>query len=446
MSVYRRGSVFWLDFIYRGIRYRETTGQITREAAQAVERQRKDQVRQIAHGVAILEKPLTPRFQDWAEIHYAERAKRIRRPERIEDLTRVALGFWGERPEDPALVYPDAPYHDLRLEDPIRDRTWMLKWETWLELAKRGRPRQDRLAAPARVWSGQTKDQYRSWLSSMYDVALKPAWRPVSGVSENPALGAERDRSGRRTVTLDVDDLRAILGQASWHLRLAMAIALLTPKLRLASILALRFDKHFSPDLRWLRIDDHKTAGETGKPQVAYVPEQLRTILEAAKTRSRAQHVVTYQRQPIAELRGAVRNAVARAAKDRPHLQYGRGEGITFHTLRHSAATKLAELGVGPDLRKGVMGHESLDTTLWYTHLRPTHEIAPAEQLSASLAIADLVLVDRKRPPVGTSVPHVDAKPAKTSGTAQTRATSATRQKQRQAPATKQVRRKRRSA
>jgi integrase len=67
-------------------------------------------------------------------------------------------------------------------------------------------------------------------------------------------------------------------------------------------------------------------------------------------------------------------------------VPYGRfiDDGVTFHTLRHTAATILAELEVGEGKRKAVMGHRHLGTTQKYTHLRPMHEVAPLERCRPS--------------------------------------------------------------
>lgn len=46
----------------------------------------------------------------------------------------------------------------------------------------------------------------------------------------------------------------------------------------------------------------------------------------------------------------------------------------TVHTLRHSYATHLLEEGVSLRLISQYLGHESLDTTVIYTHLTATSE------------------------------------------------------------------------
>lgn len=416
MSIYLRGGVYWAHFQYKGVRVQKSTGQIDRDAALAVERQWKDELRQRAHGVAIAAKPESPTFQEWAEVYFAEATKKVTRADRIEHLVRGVLRFFGRRPSQAADVYPDAPYHDLRLSDLIENPAWLSRWDAWLNDPKRDRT--DPTGKRQRRWSGQTKNQHRSTLSQLYALALKPAWRQTTGIESNPCLGVDRDPKRRRTAVLDREDLLAILSQASYHLRLAIAIALLTPKLREGDILRLRFDRHFSSNFAWLTVHGHKTEAKTGKPLVAYVPEQLREILIEAKRRAgkRQAHVITYQGESVSQLRGAVRGAVERAAAARPRLRYGRSadDGITFHTLRHSASTLLGELDVPLERHRQMMGHERIETTLWYTHLRPVHEQAPAEALSARLPIKDLVLVARKRPPVAETVSSRRPSPAKT--------------------------------
>lgn len=415
MSVYKRGGVFWTEFAYRGVRHRQSTGQIDRDAALAVERQLKDAARQQAHGVAIRPPAPTPEFQWWAEVYYEDARRRGLNLERIGHLVTSVLHFFGLKPTDQTKVSPDAPYHNLRLGDLIDDPSWFLKWETWLAEPKRDPL--DKTGKRTRLWSGQTKNQRRSTLSQLYELATKPAHRGVTGITTNPCVGIDRDQRVGRQAVLSRDDIMAIVEQSSYHLRLAIAIALLTPKLRESDILALEFDRDFSGDFRWLTVHGHKTERLTGQPLVAHVPEQLREILQDAKRRAgRRQRVITYQRQPISELRGAVRGAVERAAKTRPHLVYGRAtdRGITFHTLRHSAATLLAELAVPLQQHQKMLGHRRIETTLLYTHLRPTAEIGPSEQLSQALPLKDLVTAARSRPPrhVGDSVgTALDARP-----------------------------------
>jgi integrase len=220
------------------------------------------------------------------------------RPECLEHNLRTILRFWGARPKGDTHVTD--PFHDLRLHHPIRDPIWIERFEAWM----RGRGS-----------SPQTRNHYRSVPRGMYETALLPAYRTASGISLNPFRDLPRETVVERTVTISIEDLRSWLKNASYHVRLAVAIAALAPKLRLANVLA----------LTW---------------------------------------------------------------KD---------GGATFHTLRHTAASLLAELGEPEAIRKEVMGHRDIATTQRYTHLRPVHEIPAHERLADAVPIADLVTAPRKR-------------------------------------------------
>jgi len=148
-------------------------------------------------------------------------------------------------------------------------------------------------------------------------------------------------------VTISLEDLRSWLRNASYHIRLAVAIAALAPKLRLANVLALTWKEHIDPDLRYITVHRHKTVATLRRPQVVPISDQLRVILKDARQRT-ATYVVEYRGRPVKTIRGGLRSAVERAG-----LPFGRSvDGATFHTLRHTAASLLAELGEPKAIRK----------------------------------------------------------------------------------------------
>ena len=375
MSLWKRGDVWQYDFWLAGRRHSGTTRQATKNDAAAYEQDVRRRIRRQAAG---LEPPPTveaPRFQDWAEVHFRERSQHMSRPEFLEDNLRVILRFWGSKPKGD--VHPDDPYHDLRLHDPIRDPVWIERFEAWM----RGRGS-----------SPQTRNHYRSVLRGMYKTALLPAYRIVSGVVLNPFRDLPRESVVERMVTISIEDLRSWLKHASYHVRLAVAIAALAPKLRLANVLALTWNEHIDPDFRFITVHQHKTVKTLKRPQVVPISEQLRVILKDARQRTHT-HVVEYRQRPLKTIRCGLRLAVERAG-----LPFGRSvDGATFHTLRHTAASLLAELGEPEAIRKEVMGHRNIATTQRYTHLRPVHEIPAHERLADAVPIADLVTASRKR-------------------------------------------------
>jgi hypothetical protein len=76
-------------------------------------------------------------------------------------------------------------------------------------------------------------------LRKAYRSALLPACRAANGVTLNPLRDVPRETVVERIVTISVEDLRGWLKNASYHVRLAVAIAALAPKLRLVNVLAL---------------------------------------------------------------------------------------------------------------------------------------------------------------------------------------------------------------
>jgi integrase len=375
MSLWKRGDVWHYDFWLLGRRYFGSTRQTVRVDATVCEQEVKRRVRRQAAGLEGPPAAEAPRFQDWAEVHFRERCQHMSRPEFLEDNLRVILRFWGARPKKDD--HPDDPYHDLRLHDPIRDPIWIERFEAWM----RGRGS-----------SPQTRNHYRSVLRGMFRTALQPAYRIASGVTLNPFRDVPRESVVERTVTISLEDLRSWLRNASYHVRLAVAIAALAPKLRLASVLALSWQEHVDPDLRFVTVHRHKTVGTLRRPQVVPISEQLRLILKDARQRTDT-YVVEYRQRPVKSIRGGLRSAAERAG-----LPFGRAvDGATFHTLRHTAASLLAELGEPEAIRKEVMGHRNIATTQRYTHLRPMHEIPAHERLAEAVPIADLVTLARKR-------------------------------------------------
>jgi integrase len=377
VSLWKRGDVWYYDFWFQGRRYSGTTRQTARGDATVCEQEVRRRLRRQAAGLEGPSAVEAPRFQDWAEIHFRERSQHMARPEFLEHNLRTILRFWGARPKGDNDTHLNDPYHDLRLHHPIRDPVWIERFEAWM----RGRGS-----------SPQTRNHYRSVLRGLYKTALLPAYRASSGVTLNPFRDVPRETVVERTVTIAIEDLRSWLRNASYHVRLAVAIAALAPKLRLANVLALTWQEHIDPDLRFITVHQHKTARKLRRPQVVPISEQLRVILRDARQRTRT-YVVEYRQRPVKSIRGGLQSAVERAG-----LPYGRAVGgATFHTLRHTAASLLAELGEPEAIRKEVMGHRDIATTQRYTHLRPVHEIPAHERLADAVPIADLVTVSRKR-------------------------------------------------
>jgi integrase len=122
------------------------------------------------------------------------------------------------------------------------------------------------------------------------------------------------------------------------------------------------------------------------------VSEQLRVVLQDARRRTKGPHVVTYRGRSVASIRGGVAGAAKAAG-----IPYGRKDGATFHSIRHSVATWLGELGEPERARMEALGHADLATTQQYTHLRPVHQRPTLERLSTVVPISALVMAPGRR-------------------------------------------------
>jgi integrase len=61
-------------------------------------------------------------------------------------------------------------------------------------------------------------------------------------------------------------------------------------------------------------------------------------------------------------------------------------ERVTFHTLRHTAASYLVMAGVDLATVKEILRHKSISMTLGYAHLLPDHKQSAVEALSKALS------------------------------------------------------------
>lgn len=370
-------SAWRYKFFVDGTEYSGSTKQITKDDAIEWEENEKRRVRRGLGGLPTLPEH-TPRISDWAEryFEYVEHRGKVRRLQVTQNLLNVVLRFWGAKPPASNKKNPPRdgePYHDLRLADPIRDPEWIEKFEAWIR--RKG------------VRQG-TRLHYMSIMSRMYRVAMLPQFVKRTGVQMNPFLTVERDRPKGRKIALTPAELRGWLTAAPRHTQLAMAIAALAPKLRLRNVLELRWDRSFDPDLQFITVDEHKTVGHTHEPLVVAISPQLRAILKAAREEGSSKYVVTYRDRRLKSIRGGVK-----AAAEAADLEYGRykDRGVTFHTIRHTAATLLAEVPSLSEAQRAATMGQDVQTTQRYTHLRPHSQRPAAKRLADRLRLGDIL-------------------------------------------------------
>jgi site-specific recombinase XerD len=200
--------------------------------------------------------------------------------------------------------------------------------------------------------SASTLTVYFSGIKFFYEKTLKRAWR---------VLGIERPAQPRRLpVVLSVEEVRQVLA--------LIRNEVYRTALRLIYSLGLRLNE--GVHLRRADVDLERRQvrvrnGKGGKDRYVPLPEATRLLLGGFVRQSEPEQWLFPGRvagRPIdaSNLQRAFRSAMVAS---------GITKHASVHTLRHSYATHLLESGVDVRTIQELLGHESLTTTMIYTHL-----------------------------------------------------------------------------
>jgi integrase len=398
MTVYRgkKDKTYRYDFWYRKQRYTGSTGQSKKRAAEDAERKIQEDVERQAAGLPPIAPPAdlqSPKIQDWANVYVAHQERRGRK---IAPLTRdlaVALKFFGALPARIERS-EDEPYHDLTLAQVAADPMWVERFEQWMDARRVHIPvvskgRVLHMRKTKRRIGASAKNHLRSAMSGIFKVALLPKHKAVTQVTTNPWTDVPRDSTKRRSTNVTIEQLRAWIRASAPHVKLALAIAALAPKLRVANVLSLQWGIEIHLKRSTIVVEEHKTMRGTGLPLVVPITPTLGMILAHAYVRrdTSSRSVIAYRGRRIKSLKTGLRNAARRAG-----LDYGLlvKRGVTFHTLRHYAATTLAALGVSDALKRDTMGWQDMSTARIYEELTASHQVGPLAQLAEATPLADL--------------------------------------------------------
>lgn len=368
----RRGDGLWKDtrtpgmpvwcIRYKGLdgrHHRERTEARTREQAMMILSKRKEELFKArivgAHTLETL-KPMS--FEDFVKDEYLPHCKATHTPQTHEgdqSLATVLLPHFG-RMQLRAIGSGDIQrYVDQeagRIFRPIRPA-----------LDEKGRPKRDKdgkaVLLPAMRVRPATVNRKRTFLSGVLSEAVRRGYidrNPVKGVSilpeHNDKLRWLTAQEEERLLVFSPDYLRPVL------------LTALHTGMRKGEVLGLKW-----PDLdfeqRLVR------AAHTKNHRVRYIPmnaqliEILHSVLPFVGEEGTSPYVFT---NPETGTR----------YKDlsRPFEQTCRKAGIedvTFHTLRHTFASRLAQAGVPLNTVRELLGHGDMGVTMRYAHLAPNN-------------------------------------------------------------------------
>jgi integrase len=204
-------------------------------------------------------------------------------------------------------------------------------------------------------------------LRAAYAWARGEGWTVGNPVIPVPPAAPPRDRW-----LTPAEAGRLLSGCRAVHVRLFVLLALHTAA-RAGALLALQWRQ---VDLARRRIDLGPSVGKKGRAVVAINDALLPALMEAHAGRTGDAVIETAAGKPVASIKTGFRAAARRAGL----------AGVTPHTLRHTAATWMAQAGVPLRDVAGVLGHrDTLTTERVYAHHHPDHMRAATGALSAAL-------------------------------------------------------------
>jgi site-specific recombinase XerD len=221
-----------------------------------------------------------------------------------------------------------------------------------------------------RNWTPATINRYRAAMSKAFKLGIQNR-----KVNNNAArLVPQRKESAGKIRFLTADEevrLRAALKDRPYC----------SPQLDVALHTGMRKSEQFS--VTWDQVDFpqkyiHLSTTKNGSDRyVSLNSEALRVLKELKETHARLKLpadstlFVSWQKKPMSDPREWFG-----AACDEAKI-----EGVTWHTLRHTFASRLVMAGVDLKTVQELMGHKTIAMTARYAHLSPEHKLSALERL-----------------------------------------------------------------
>lgn len=203
-----------------------------------------------------------------------------------------------------------------------------------------------------------TCNRYLACLKRLFSLAEQEGLCDLNPV-RRVKLYSEKDCIRERVLTEDEE--RRLMSASSERLKPIILVAL-NSGMRLSEILGLRWDR-VDFKRRTLRVERTKSGKVLSLPMNEVLQKEL---LRLRDLRTDVDSVFPYK-----SIRTAFENARERAGLP----------DVNFHSLRHSFASRLIELGVSPTVVQHLLGHAHFSTTERYLHVRDENKRQAVELL-----------------------------------------------------------------
>ena len=230
--------------------------------------------------------------------------------------------------------------------------------------------------------SGPTVNRDISIVSALFK------WAKSLGYCEsNPAREVARysEKGRERETHLTAEEARALVKAATGELRPLLVCALSTG-MRRGEILSLSWQ---AVDFERGTITVEASKEKSGKGRVVPMTDDLATVLRTLRSQRR---VFRMDRDDLVFMREtgkpwkltALRRAFEQARMVLPEEKQSE---VTFHTLRHTAASLMVQRGAALFDVSKILGHSSLQMTMRYAHFAPNTGRAAVEKLANALRL-----------------------------------------------------------
>ena len=314
MGIYKRGRVWWVDYFDQSHeRMQESSHSTNRRDAESLLNVRKSEVLR-----GVFRRPVRINFGEFGE-RYMEHAKVNKRSWlRDEQMLRHLQKFFGTERQLSEITSADIEGYKMHRK--------------------------------ARV-SGSTVNREMALLKRMFNLAIE--WDFFLG--QNPFRKVKFFRefnTGLRVLSREEEE--KLLQNAAPYLQDLIRFALNT---------GMRVGEIFS--LRWSNVDLEKDvlnvfAPKTQKIRGIPINADARKVLEYWALGKRNEFIFYNPEtgKPFVDLKAGFKLACKKAGI----------EGVTWHTLRHTFASRLVDRGVDIVTVKELLGHSSITVTMRYTH------------------------------------------------------------------------------
>ena len=198
-------------------------------------------------------------------------------------------------------------------------------------------------------------------LSKMFSIAVENKYIQI-----NPCLGVKRLRiENKPDRFLSIEEEKKLLESANPNLRLIILVALYTG-MRQGEILNLKW-KDLNLKEKYIKVL------KTKNNKVRKIPLAQTLEEEFLKLPKLSEYVIC---NPLTRTKYNNIHKVFDATVKRAKIEH-----ITFHQLRHSAATRMVEKGIDLVVVKEILGHADLSTTQKYSHPVPQRMLDAINEL-----------------------------------------------------------------